>query len=106
VRVRAARDIGGGTVETDEDVAVGIRVADDTDELAGNIAGIESGKISTFARAGTAVMQLRSAFPARARRPLQFTVEVGFQKQLLSLAFAIGGGLHLVNGRMRRAALG
>ena len=40
VRAGATRNIGGRTIQTEQNLAVAIGAADDADKLAGNVAGI------------------------------------------------------------------
>ena len=109
MRARAAGDIGGGPVQAEQNLAVRIRAADETDEFAGDIAGVQIGKNQDVRAAGHLAVPQFSFRDFRGERGvhLQFAVEIGFQKQLLRLAPGLGRGrLDFAHARVARAALG
>ena len=82
VRGRATRNVGGGAVQAEQNLAVGIGVADEPDEFAGDVAGIEVGKNQHVRASGDlAVVQFAIGnFRHERGVHLQFAVEVRFQK--------------------------
>jgi len=109
VRVRAAGDICGGPIQSQQNLSVRMSARDVLKQFAGNISRIEVRKDQNIRSPRDFAFRQFSKSNLRneGRVHLQFTVELGIHEFLVRLLLGQSrGGLNLADRRMRGAAFG